>query len=327
MGIAVHTFHDAQNGIPPANISANAPEPTPAGSRQSALSFFGVLYPYIEQQPLYDFLAAQQSADGSQKGFQVALHYVWWGTLTKEQKAAFSLPIYKCPSKRSGVHDVEVSPTSLDQGIGSGPCGDYAIVVCADIEGTKTSPWDRGIAAFHALCINEGIYNNGNQIAIGSAIRRAKHNKPPTNKTTGGDSSTWYPADDFNFVSDGLSNQLLVGEKFVRADKLDICDISDGTPGKMWDCPYLEGTPMGGGGVGRDIYSYVTAMNMIIAPGLKDTLEDNSMSMSYKFGGNHGNICNFLVGDGAVRAVSASTSRDILHWLGHAHDGQPYQLP
>jgi hypothetical protein len=318
MGIGVHNFHDTKNGLPPANISANALMSMPAGSRQGALSFFGLLYPYIEQQPLYDFLASQENTSGTQKGFQVALNDVWWKNLTLEQQTSFSLPIYQCPSKRGGLQVLEVTPPDPDQGSGSGPLGDYAVVVCA----RETLNYERGIAAFHLLGINMSHYNNKSQDGVVSPIRRANHIKPPTGMMSSGDSSTWYPTDDFTFITDGLSNQLLIGEKHVRADKIGVC-IEAGA--ESWDCPYLEGTSMGATYVGRDIYSYLDIG--IIARGSGDYQEYWSPTTNYKFGGNHAGICNFLVGDGAVRAVSASTSRDILHWLGHASDGNPVSLP
>jgi hypothetical protein len=323
MGIAVHNFHDTRSGLPPANISANALMVMPAGSRQGALSFFGLLYPYIEQQPLYDFLTSQENAAGTKKGFQVALNDTWWKTLSPEQQAAFSLPIYQCPSKRSGLQVLEVTPPDPDQGSGSGPLGDYAIVVCA----RETLTYERGIAAFHLLGINMSHYNNKSQDGVVSPIRRANHIKPPTSipptsMMSSGDSNTWYPTDDFTFITDGLSNQLLIGEKHVRADKIGVC-IEMGA--ESWDCPYLEGTSMGATYVGRDIYSYLDIG--IIARGPSDYQESWSPTTNYKFGGNHAGICNFLVGDGAVRAISSSTSRDVLHWLGNASDGNPVSLP
>jgi hypothetical protein len=321
MGLGVHNFHDTQNGIPPANISANGITFMPAGTRQGALSFFGLLYPYIEQQPLYNFLASQENATGTQKGFQVALNDIWWSSLNPEQQAAFSLPIYRCPSKRSGLQVMEVTYLDADNGPGSGPLGDYAIVVCM-MKSDAMNPW--GIGAFHSLGLNMSHFNNKSQDFIASPIRRACHIKPPTNMWTHGDPSTWYPTDDFTFIIDGLSNQLLIGEKHVRTDKIGVYDGS-GTTGEEWDAPYLEGTSMGSIYVGRDIYS-PTAPG-IIARGMADYQDFWSPSANYKFGGNHTGICNFLVADGAVRAVSASTSRDILRWLGHASDGNPVSLP
>ncbi|MDR1925381.1 MAG: DUF1559 domain-containing protein, partial [Planctomycetaceae bacterium] len=83
-GLAVHNFHDAQQGLPPFHVGAHYAMASPG--RYVSLSFFGLLYPYIEQQALYDLIQSASSGSGAglRTAFQVQLNYVWWQTLTKE---------------------------------------------------------------------------------------------------------------------------------------------------------------------------------------------------------------------------------------------------
>jgi hypothetical protein len=318
MGIGVHNFHDTKNGIPPYSLNANMLMGMYSNPRGGALSFFGLLYPYIEQQALYDSIVSATNAGGTKKGFQVPLNDTWWKTLTTEQQAGFSLPIYQCPSKRSGRQDNEY-PESTGNEYGSGPLGDYAVVVCAN-NVTEMAVGLPGRSAYHycGLLMSMNAYN---QKDIVSPIRLAKHTTPPPNAMTHGDPNTWYSSTDFSSIADGLSNQLLVGEKYVRPDKLGVCNDTDGA----FDCTYLEGNGMGGAFVGRDIYGASTVPT-IIARGPSDICLYYPPTMEYKFGGNHAGICNFLVGDSSVHAISASTAPEILRWLGHASDGNVVSL-
>jgi prepilin-type N-terminal cleavage/methylation domain-containing protein len=44
LGIGVHNFHDTRNGLPPVTICSNGDS--------SLVSFWGMIYPFIEQQSL-----------------------------------------------------------------------------------------------------------------------------------------------------------------------------------------------------------------------------------------------------------------------------------
>jgi hypothetical protein len=83
------------------------------------------------------------------------------------------------------------------------------------------------------------------------------------------------------------------------------------------------------GVAGRDIYnSYAPA---IIARGNNDY--NNTLTYIFQtgyipnFGGSHAGIANFLLGDGSVRGISATTSRDLLHYLGNVNDGNAVSIP
>jgi hypothetical protein len=307
-GLAVHNFHDARQGLPPFHVGAHFSMTGPGN--YVSLSFFGLLYPYIEQQPLYDLIRSASS--GSRTGFQVRLNNTWWQTLTKEQQEGFSLSTYQCPSKRSGIQVKEVIRSSGTSRISSGPLGDYAVVACGPTSATLGG----------GSLIGQGydIYypSDPNYVAT-SPIRRARHTVEGSGSKAG-DPNTWYPRDNFSFISDGLSNQLLVGEKYVKPDQLGVCD--EGT-WDVIDCPYLSGEGDGHLHVGRAIYSTWATEIIARRPNLDTTWTDRGPL----FGGNHPGVCNFLVGDGSVRPISSTTNNEILHYLGDANDGNPVSLP
>ncbi|MDR0338176.1 MAG: DUF1559 domain-containing protein [Planctomycetaceae bacterium] len=52
---------------------------------------------------------------------------------------------------------------------------------------------------------------------------------------------------------------------------------------------------------------------------------------SYKnrvaFGSYHSGVCNFVLGDGAVVAISVTTANHILYKLSHVNDGNTVTIP
>jgi hypothetical protein len=323
MGIATHNFHDAQGGIPPYHVGAS-PTSVTGYSDWGSLSFFGIVYPYIEQQALYDIIA--NATLGTKKGFDVPLKEDWWGGLSPGQQKAFSIPIYHCPSRRSGTY-VNVTPTSPtllkgNSAKGAGPQGDYAVVLAA-IEGSGSLYGRAYVIMGQVLDIDPS------RAKIGNAIRRAAHTKEATfSPPARGDNNTWYPRDDFNFIGDGLSNTFLVGEKFVRFDGIGKCgtwiDDTTWSAAPTFDCPYLEvGTNHY---AGRDIYEAGSTI-VSIARGPAEYPTSDTSPPRVRFGGCHVGICNFLFGDGSVHFVSSSTGRVILESLTLTQDGKAVSLP
>jgi len=157
-GLAIHNFHDTRNGIVPCVIHGTNVNAT---NRTSA---FGLLYPYMEQQSLYDIIVRQPwrtpvaelgVAAGQQVPGFLTSNY-WWNNLgntsneTEELKRGFaSVSIMMCPSRRStvkmGMHN-EVVANDGAGGIdfaGAGPLGDYAILFAnSTISGTPGGAYD-----------------------------------------------------------------------------------------------------------------------------------------------------------------------------------------
>jgi hypothetical protein len=323
MGIATHNFHDAQGGIPPYHVGAS-PTNVSGYSEWGSLSYFGIIYPYIEQPALYDIIA--NATLGTKKGFDVPLQQAWWQGLTSDQQKAFSIPIYQCSSRRSGTYVVE-TPTSTallggNSVKGSGPQGDYAVVLAA-IEGSGSLYGRAYVIMGQVLDIDP------TRAKVGCAIRRAAHTKEATySPAARGDNNTWYPRDEFGFITDGLSNTFLVGEKFVRVDGIGKCgtwtSATTWSAAPTFDCPYLEvGTNHF---AGRDIYESGST-NVSIARGPAEYPTSDTSPPRVRFGGCHVGICNFLFGDGSVHFVSSSTGREILERLTLTQDGQVINLP
>jgi hypothetical protein len=162
--------------------------------------------------------------------------------------------------------------------------------------------------------------------------------------------SSWDPADNFGYWSDGTSNQLVIGEKHIPKRNIGHC-ISGRRP---FDCNYysVRTDDNGGGGrtfaVARAVQSANTtpadgagwrpipligdasAFNDGIRPGTTVELPDddaNSIVRQYAFGSAHPGVCNFLIGDGAVRTISASANADILVYLTAVNDGHSVTIP
>ncbi|MDR1492261.1 MAG: DUF1559 domain-containing protein [Planctomycetaceae bacterium] len=309
-GLGFHNFHDVKKGLPPLHVGMSA-----------NVSFFGLLYPYIEQTALYEILANNKihmTATIQQLSFSASLNNVWWnGTstyaddtiLTDANRNGFgSVSIYLCPSRRSGTPQITDQFTT-NGSYYSGPRGDYATVATSN----------NGSSVITNMISS---YNNNNAT---SPIRVYIANF--------GDGATvyankWTPPTDFATIVDGLSHQFLIGEKHIPSSKIGICATSaSGTSGGGWDCSYLSTT--GNSSLVYARYSYVNSKTTYIA---KSPSEGNDVT-SYSshtvpsFGGSHPGIANFLLGDGSVHSVSATINNDILRYLSDVQDGNAVSIP
>jgi hypothetical protein len=328
MGIAVHNFHDTKNGVPPLTLATGGWNL----SQQQGLTFLGLLYPYIEHQSLYDHILARvgkdpsdNNATGLNAAFAPRTSYDWWGGLSEQEKDGFSISVYQCPSRRSGkssAYDVGESD------LAPGPIGDYVVTLVGD---GVTNVYPPAYGSYTALAYIAAGHGSEYIIAYrfdsfyAPAVNgiHSLINFPSFNSTT--DANTWTPRYDFAYVSDGLSNYLLAGEKFVPQDKVGQCKI-----GEVWDCPYISTSSDTSeyGVAGHDLYN--PSLSAIIARSPNDydtTISSPTSSTIPRFGGSHAGVANFLVGDGSIHAVSATVSRDLLQYLGSANDGNTASLP
>jgi prepilin-type N-terminal cleavage/methylation domain-containing protein len=328
IGLAIHNFHDANNGLPPHNIGLVSP--VALLQTHGSLGFFGLILPYIEQQALYDIVANNPLDANDNIGFAVPLDNTWWDNLSEDQKNGFgSLPFVKCPARRSGSINVikELDPSILpavEYLHLKGPRGDYAIVVF-DLAWKNVAPGGmmrmntatgNGVlvpqfsAATYTNYINE----------IRSPFRTANHQI-----TTGSPKTlSWQPRDSFDSVSDGLTNQLFLGEKYIPASRIGVLLQS-----KAYDANILAASGYYNNSFARYLFRYgATASVTYLARGINesDTLNPTS-ALFPQFGSNHVGIVNFLIGDGSVRPISVSTNRDILEALADGQDGVPVALP
>ncbi|MDR0337723.1 MAG: DUF1559 domain-containing protein [Planctomycetaceae bacterium] len=94
IGLGVHNFHDTRQGLPPAGVGFDG------------ASMWALIYPFIEQQMLYESLYSRSVTSGSitAKGFGVPCNGAWWlnGLNDTERQSFASVSSYRCPSRRGG---------------------------------------------------------------------------------------------------------------------------------------------------------------------------------------------------------------------------------
>ena len=329
LGLAVHTFHDAQNGIPPTCIN------------EYRMSMWAYLYPYIERNPLFDHLANRNF--GLDVGLMECTHSGWWegGTnyagpgLTPEEKKAFgSVSIYLCPSRRSGTKFIDKLPGGIDSegaGAASGPNIDYAMVFHAiRHEGDWTAPGPYG----WMFCSRwDSPTDYSNHVC---PFRRAITTKTP------GDDQWWIdwkgarPRDSFSWLRDGTSNQFMIGEKHIPSAVMDQCgggatigpDL-DSREVFSADCSYLSVGFWGINSLARAFRTWTGEYTL--ARGPNDCNSTATLTYvpthHYNFGSSHPGTVNFVLGDGAVRGVSITTAYSVLVAFAQVNDGVAVSLP
>jgi hypothetical protein len=207
-GLAVQMFHDPQGGLPPFGIDIE---------RQSTFTF---LLPYIEQQPLYDYMASR--AEG---GLIAMSASSWWQNdpggfplMTDEMRTSFaSIPIVKCPSRRSGIAKTDFVPSSPRMNDPStGPQGDYAVVCLDQYEGEiMPGTSDRGLWSVGG---NQNYPERiANQLGPFRAVQLLGDTSLPAHLLG------WKPRDTFSRLADGTSHQFLLGEKHIPLGRMNFC--------------------------------------------------------------------------------------------------------
>jgi hypothetical protein len=346
IGIAVHNFHDAQQGLPP---SHNAPWRRPG-------TFWVHVLPYLEQQASYDRLA-NMSNNGfgvsiePSSGFAAGEGTPWYhdniretpGTSlgSDEARENFLRPLaqisfYYCPSRRSagrmtasghnesfGNNRCDVHGDGYINRWAWGPPSDYAIVVF--YMEAPYNPNDVMAAGPHPDTIHGSVMAGGGATDIAGWVARqhgpfrmADH---PGSQQRGGEDADfrlWAPRDDMSRFADGTSNQIIVGEKYMHS--------SDLYTTKM-DPTWLFAHERTFAGTARGLHQNWFPLARSGVDELTSGFGQCNNTQK-RFGSTHPGICQFLFGDGAVRAVSVTTRTDtILRPLAHVNDGNPVSLP
>jgi hypothetical protein len=354
LGLAVHNFHDSRGGIVPCIINGTNVVGT---NRTSA---FGLLYPFMEQQSLYEIIAENPTtrtvswngtAAGTWPGFLTSNY--WWNTLGNnvgkdDTKRGFaSVSIMVCPSRRSsvkmGMHDGSTANDGRggDDFAAAGPLGDYALVFASTTDGPATNP--NNVWWFDTHKTDWDIYANGPFRQAASVDRLANL------------SCTWQPRNDFSLCADGLSNQFFIGEKHIPLNRLGKCpDVVGATGGTAaqkrsgGDCSYLQtgylktvfagrALVVRGGSAGLASIGIAQHGEYVIPISrptdyATDTVPStntwgDSPALRIGFGSWHPGVCQFLLGDGSVRNVGVTTSEPILRAMACVSDGASVSLP
>jgi type II secretory pathway pseudopilin PulG len=325
IGLAIHTFHDAHDGVPPITVFA---------SRGPALAH---LYPFIEKTSLYDMIT-----DPVREGFMVFPHPniasgnyaadAWFTQkLTKDEQKSFAISSYICPSAgRSGTPIRYPATAGTYDGVGyCGPISDYTPIV-ASTSGTECRGF--GVAREQGW----GGGGTGNALYISknfSALRVSVYTIPegvtPTNDTN---MLGWKPRDTFSWWSDGTTNTIVIGEKMIPQTYIN----STGDPKREWDGSYFATHASYGWDImqsyrgGRPIFRNRVPQ---VAPRSLACMQLNTKPSSGQkncggvgtdaaltFGSSHPNVCHFVNGDGSVRSVEYTISPDVLVRLAFVED-------
>ncbi|MDR2117089.1 MAG: DUF1559 domain-containing protein [Planctomycetaceae bacterium] len=312
-GIGIHNFHDNTSGLPPYFIEADRP------------GFWALLLPYIEQQSLYDNIISYDNPATTTITGIAEVFQSYWGSLTPEEKKAHgSIPIIKCPSRRSGVAFTEEHMP--------GPQTDYAPVIylrAATIPAGQTTATD--IYLWYTIA-----FSTRSNYESSWAVNR-KSNSPfkMSALQVAGNLSTWKTSNSFANWTDGTSNQLVVGEKYIPPDYVGKC-VNNAVSSGIVPSSYSTATVRGDCCGFYQAASNYSAMSRIMAPygGGASTLVKRAEDVvalepnaGYGFGSYHPGICNFLRGDGSVIPIQNNTAYIMLLMLADVSDGGIVELP
>jgi prepilin-type processing-associated H-X9-DG protein len=332
IGLAIHNFHDAREGLPPSAIDAGR------------MTLFVTLWPYMEQQALYGMVT--QKTDtllvdvGHGTGPATASPFSFWEGLDSQQQKAFgSVSLMACPTRRSASITQGTNDAIYAAHRPRGPQTDYAFMVyfrsiAPGYHVWWTSYW---ISDERNVWSNSGhgwdykktdssygpfrqpvlTYLSGSSLAGGSA---ANDNGTDTFGTITG----WSPRDTLSRLQDGTSNQLIIGEKHLRISDLNKCEVMVAGVAYNNDCAYWTAYNAGERGSftsgARSAANNLGESLLIQAP-TATSFDDQA------FGSWHSGVCNFLLGDGSVRAIAVTTPGTILEALSDVSDGVPVTLP
>jgi len=343
MGLAVHNFHDARQGLPPSFLGP-----------YWYTTFWIVVLPYMEQQSAYNLIAQLPPPSGQGQEFggfarvletpnqqsETPVYHANIPGATHEERENYLRPLaqisfYMCPSRRaaSGRMTNSAHPSrDEDTCIGTnelnpnmpidrwfyGPASDYAIgVLLYDaarasssslIDVRQPNVWEPVRSYFR---VNTGDWDNETSLERGP-FRGAAHGRTGNMEGDRSIVNTWMPRDDMSWWQDGTSNQLLIGEKYMRSQDL-YSHKNDAT----WLFNQERSLP----GTVRHIHMY----NPIARTAQDETVECRHIQR--RFGSWHPGVCHFLLGDGAVRSISVTTPEQSITPLFHVNDGNSVTLP
>jgi len=347
IGLAVHNFHDSQNGVVPIQLGSFA---HPNRLEFHRASWCVLLYPYMEQQALYNtILSKDDSSLGGVKvrrgldmivfamtalsiaGYTQAGTIDWWSLFTPEEQKGFAISTYACPSRRGSG---QMLYTGMVAGADvPGPLGDYAAVVLTEPRvpgiGTTQPYWHDHLLVAPVIDSDRKHYENHR-----GPLRVARLDiVAPSDEAH--DFGQAKPRDTFSWWRDGLSNQIVIGEKHVPTSRLGISQY-DAAPlrGNIADHTYVS-SGRWAAGAARNIYCTNPKLCSPrdfseSGPTVTPVQPTNALptSGSYGFGSWHPGVCMFLIGDGSVRSFSNTTSPEgVLRPLADVADGQPVALP
>jgi prepilin-type N-terminal cleavage/methylation domain-containing protein len=303
IGLAVHNFNDAQQGLVPLSVYVHKP------------GFHTFLFPYLEQQALWDFLSEQRRIFGPHFTMSASSSPPYYPTfpdvtmgfnnLTDDMKDAFGgLAWTRCPS--SGVESY----------FSYGPTSSYIVPIIFETA-TNRNAWYN---AYFGAGIDDafGPLRSAAVTMYGSSL--------PTVIGNHANVETWTVRDEMVARwSDGVSNQIVVTEKHIPAwSKTPI-----NNQGRSWNGSYLMcwSDWRAGGGFAR----LVTDQTDLIAQAASNIASNTQLPVngtaSSFIGSSHSSVVNTLLGDGSVRGINKSINSTSFYRLCYVNDGNVVSIP
>ena len=248
-----------------------------------------------------------------------------------------SVSAYRCPSRRGGGPLITTGLIAADYGacvqtdlrVEPGPQIDYCVPVCVTTSNGAGGSW--------ANCFDQ---TTASHYEKGGPVRVAIH----TSLSTTNDSSTWKPRDTFSWIQDGLSNQIMIGEKHIPPNRLGKCKkdnngrtTSTNPDPDILDCSYLHAGQSRALSMSRAIRRAVNSAGQNDSDPttwesngihrLDEKTADNTPIQDIGFGSYHPNLAQFVFGDGSVRSLSVTTPPMIVAALCFVYDGYNVVIP
>lgn len=304
IGLAVHGYHDVGGGIPPA-VTGN-----------TGLTFWAIILPYIEQENIARQLDMDASGgsgnpvDAARVGATTAAASTSNYNVLRTQ--ATGIGVYLCPTRRSGK--------AVNNAIVGGlPVGDYALVKTG---GTNNWIFGRNDVNSQRQFLRPAIVSRNAIESVGDNLHNIEAG--PTFNFIDNPNQGWRPRDKFASVTDGLSNTIVIGEKHITTNYLGkCCHANHGPNGRDGYIYWNRGN--GPGAHGEYWIAGHTSLGIARSPLEGEGLGVNAVPA---LGSWHTGVCNFLFGDGAVRALANSTPvTPTLSNLANVRDGNAVEIP
>lgn len=312
-GIAIHTAHGVKKALVPYTLGSDR------------TTFFLLILPFMEQESIYLF-AEGATGNGIGRSF-AATGDNWNGIFNSDEdfkKGVCSISFQYCPTRRPASG----TPTNSYEAAGDpgvpttkrmGPATDY--VLCA----AWTQATDQN-TSHNAIwnCHNNNPTGSPSPDSLIGAQDRGPFRAAVIVGTTDADYRAYKERDDFSWWQDGTSNQLIMGEKYIAHNFL-----YDSQLDSTW--LYANNTTWCGAirGAYHDLARNIPGVLEANSGGTNLGHPRNVGNGHYLFGAWHagGNI-NFLIGDGAVRALAPTTHKDrIVFPLINVSDGKTVEFP
>ncbi|WP_439630292.1 DUF1559 family PulG-like putative transporter [Gemmata sp.] len=279
IGLASHNYESAYGTLPPDRIA------------NDWATWAVLILPYLEQEPAY-------------RNWDLTLRYAEQPAVGPNglDPVAIVVKGYICPSRRTpGKLSTEAAYATEPGAMltpRSGGLSDYASVA-----GTANNDGAMRLATGQAGLVG-GAYVTGN----------GKFNK----SGPGAVLQTWRGSTTLLSITDGTSNTIIFGEKFIRPGSLE---------GKNEDRSVFNSQVPNSFRrfVGVNPARPTDPPNPIIAD--PKTSTTSPVPSNQCFGGPHTGVCMFTLADGSVRAIPSNLDIAVLQNLGVPNDGNVVTLP